>query len=248
MIKNQKETIERLRHWLDLAEGDNAIGDRDSLSSKLMLIRAEVENALNLRRVPAEEPVVDRIVRYRLNIKYAMAAVLLVVALFVSVNAILKTNYDRSYIARNSDTSTIEDSNVAPFNEGSEDNGSTLVFSLPDVVSKPIEKTPLGVDSQLVAKAPEGRKGTPNGRKNGAGGRELIYTSDNAAAEIRLHDSSPPANASSAQVETTDQHEQKSIATDNQSIEGTQTVTLIGKPKLDPLSLIATLDAHFNEP
>ena len=238
MNKIHNETIVRLRHWLDLAEGNNAIGDNDGLSSKLMLIRAEVESALNLRRAPAEEPAAVRVYRYKLNFKYAAAAVLLVVALFVSVRAIVDTGIDRNPVALSTNSTSIEDTNVVPFNEGSEDIGSTSVFNLPEVVANPETAIVDNGATTSVTKAPEGRKVAFSGRKNRAGGNGLIYSSGTAAADTRNIKPNPPAEEPVAQPEP---------ETSEPVADSAVPDTNIDKPKLDPLTLIATLDAHFDE-
>ena len=83
----QRNILEQLKHWIELAEKDGERGDEDALSAKLLLLRAEVENALGISRRPVFERVKAEITGARLVYKYAFASALFIFAIGLALRS-----------------------------------------------------------------------------------------------------------------------------------------------------------------
>jgi len=236
-------TIERLKHWLDLADGDRAIGDDAGISAKLLVIRAEIESALNLRRKPAPAADELRASIFKLQFKYATATLLFVAAVVVSIWVAFSNGGGRQMTA-----TVAESPKTVLGNEGSEDSRGTSIANLPDASYDSSDEADLVTD----VRSPGGSLGSGSGRRNTAGGRAGAESSLASAAG----DESGVA-ASTAALDSAASSPQESSATavmpgDGGAADSSEAPAAAHpfqpateRPKLDPLSLIAALDAHF---
>ncbi|MCD6118758.1 hypothetical protein J7K50_02855 [bacterium] len=248
MRKMHDETLERLRHWLELAEDDRAIGDGSALSSKLMLIRAEVENALDLGIRPAASPEAPREFRFKLAFKYAVAAMLLIIALGVMQLSRVSNPVTTGEIANvSSDVPLINGGSPAGV-EGSDGSGVPEISAFSEGASDVFKEDADDATTGL-SKPSEGRRNTSLGG-NSVGRRGIENGSRIAAADAGFR-----AAPLVEQPAATEAHEpppdlpssDESAGHDTQSSdgEGGASSGRDAAPKLDPLSLIAALDSHF---
>jgi hypothetical protein len=238
-------TIERLKHWLDLAEGDRALGDDAAISAKLLVIRAEIENALNLRRKPASaiEPTSASI--FKLQFKYAAAMLLFIAAVVVSIWVVFSNGGGKQMTAKLS-----EPPKTVVGSEGSEDSRATRLANLPDASFESADEAELVTE----VRSPGGKRESGAGRRHNAGGRESTSNSIVAAADDEESGTAAsPAVADSADATSGVSTGIAQPSTDTGAVVAVQTPaagsTAQGeseRPKLDPLSLIAALDAHFD--
>lgn len=228
-----RDTIDRLKHWLSLAESDRSLGDERGAQAKLMLARAEIESALGLGKGARIAQVVEAAFPLKLTFKYATAGALLIVAAFLVVYSQFAARTDSVVGGGIADTATraVETPPDAAVSAGS-DGGATDGHR---------ELALAGAEIGALIAPPEGRVDVRNGLGAGlsrhAPSRSGSSTGAAAAsvqspAEVEAETAPPvePVPASIVEVEAAKEalpaEEKKQLS-------------------LDPLSLIVALDSHF---
>lgn len=224
------ETIERLRQWLTLAESDRALGDERGARAKLLLARAEIESELGMTRKVKPAAAGIETPQYKLTLKYATAGFLLLIAAVLVVRSQFAAPGNSTVgggVAGISQTT----SEGLTQSDGSEDSG----------VPFRSEVALIGVDTGTEIVPPEGRVAFESGLKlrspgpAASSGRKVASVIAKPEADAVAE----PAPTGAAAVVASEVPVAEPAA-----VEG------IAESKkrlaLDPLSLIATLDSHFD--
>ncbi len=224
-----RDTIDRLRQWLALAESDRSLGDERGARAKLLVARAEIENALGMSRSAAPAKAREYAHPLKLTLKYATAGFLLIIAAALLVRSQFAVPEGSAVgggavgIAK-----TAQDGQPAAFPaEGAGTDGAIPVKN---------EVALIGIDTGTEIVPPEGRLTILK-----SGGKPAVKPASVAPARIpeEISESLAPAETHSAPAVAADEK----AAPDKPAAEPADSKKALA---LDPLSLIAALDSHFD--
>ncbi|MEP0813784.1 MAG: hypothetical protein HRF49_03845 [bacterium] len=219
--------IEKLKLWLEMAEEDSAAGDRDALSGKLLLLRAEIENALGLGRVKSVSPAQIAVVPAKLAFKYAFATLLLLVAFGLAIQWKILSGGPQFTAAPAPIAFETGAAIPAPADSGSEESAAAL--TAPIEIAR-AEVPPPGGEAAGAFEPSEGRRGGIT-RGRGIERRNPERGSTPAAAASTPEAPSPASSAPPAESAPAVPASEAAPAE---------------RPKLDPLALVSALDSHFD--